>query len=155
MRTLSCFALIVSCAMIGCAKDWPDREIVPVPLNLGNVGTFSISLPSGLKRSTQDGPLAIYEGEGSGAPYVLVSGTNFGSDETPENFIAGSKDGSSFENKDVQGGYGVAYESDGPHVHVQKKVGTKILTCDASMPGGTKDRAKRAAAIFRICTSMK
>ena len=155
MRVRSLVISAVICVFgFGCQKDWTDRDLVPTPMSLGEVGKYTISLPSGMKRSSADGLLAIFEGD-DGAPYVIVSGSSFPFRESADDYIAGSTDGKDFEKKDVPGGFAVAYENNGPHVHAQRKVGTGYLTCDASMSGGTKDRAKRADRVLAICASMK
>jgi hypothetical protein len=150
--SLSILAAFVVIA--GCTKDWSDRELVPVSVNLAERGTFTISIPSGLNRTSVPGPLAIYDTDGNDGPYVMLAALTF-SDDSADAFIAATPDGSDFEKRDVPGGFGVVYESGGPHAHVVKKIGATYLTCDASFSGGTKDRAKRLDLIWRICTSMK
>jgi hypothetical protein len=152
MRSLAVLALFV---LIGCSKDWTDRELVPVSVNLGNGKIFSVSMPAGLKRTSAEGPLGIYESETTGdAPFLMLAALG-ASDGDADAFIAGTKDGSDFEKREVPNGFGVVYESGGPHVHVVRKIGATFFTCDASFAGGTKDRAKRLDLIWRICTSAK
>ncbi|MEO8796497.1 MAG: hypothetical protein ABI551_01305 [Polyangiaceae bacterium] len=141
-------------SLVACSKDWSERELVPVVVSLGSSGAVTVSMPSGLKRTSKEGVLAIYESETADGPLIYVVALT-ASDDTADSYIAGSKDGSDFEKRDVPGGFGIAYQSDGPLVHVVKKLGSKFLTCDASFPGGTKGGAKRADLIWRICTSMK
>jgi hypothetical protein len=154
MRRSFLLALVVAISAVGCTKDWTDRDLAPVSVNLGNGGTFTVSMPGGLKRTTPDGPLGIYESENNDGPTLFLVASSYSSDNA-DSYIAGSKDGSAFEKRDVPDGFGVAYETNGPSVHVVRKIGAKFFTCDGSFPGGTKDRAKRLDLIWRICASMK
>ncbi len=148
--------LVVASALslVACSKDWSDRDLVPVSVNLGSSGTFTVSMPSGLKRTSKEGVLGIYESETADGPSVYVVAL-MASDDAADSYIAGCKDGSDFEKRAVPGGFGIVYQSNGPRVHVVKKIGDKFLTCDGSFPDGTKGGAKRSDLIWRICSSMK
>lgn len=152
MRLLAVVAFV---SLIGCTKDWTDRELVPVSVDLGSGKTFTVSMPNGLKRSSPAGPLGTYEAENiGGGPYVMLAALSF-SEGDADGYIAGTADGSEFEKREVPNGFGVTYDDGGPHVHVVRKINTTYLTCDASFVGGTKDRTKRLDLIWRICSSMK
>lgn len=141
-------------SLVACSKDWSERELVPVTVGLGSSGTVTVSMPSGLKRTSKEGVLGVYESETSGGPLIYVVALT-ASYDTADSYIAGSKDGSDFEKRDVPDGFGIVYQSDGPHVHVVKKLGDRFLTCDASFPGDSRGGEKRADMLWRICTSMK
>ncbi|MEO7109026.1 MAG: hypothetical protein ABI183_01200 [Polyangiaceae bacterium] len=68
MRQSCLLAVVVAVVAFGCTKDWTDRELAPVSVNLASGGTFTVSMPAGLKRTTPDGSLGIYESENNDGP---------------------------------------------------------------------------------------
>jgi hypothetical protein len=139
-------SLVFLALVPGCSRDWTTRDLVPVSFPMFDGSAVQVLMPSGMKLESP----GFYSGE-DGPRINVEPGETY---KTFEAFIAGNP-GSAFERRDVETGFGVVYENQGPNVYVQRAVGKNVVNCSGTFSSGTTPRPQRVELLWKICTSMK